>query len=171
MSEVAELLLARSRSSSAGLLETALLACVAAGFGILPAVAVLHPEIALSQGEIVLTWILLLTTILGAAVVAWRLFGSESIQVDGDTVLISQRLAFLSRSRRVPLAEVTEVSVPAFDRTQLQNNIFGVGHPAILIQHGTSVTRCGLALNPVEATHLAERLRDLAEERRRRTRG
>jgi hypothetical protein len=133
-------------------------------------VALRHPEY-VGPAEAAVILFLSPIILLAVVIVAWRVCGRERIASEDDVLRVTRNIGPIARSVSVPLSGITRVSLADVGRREMQNNVFGIGHPALVLECGSAITRCGIALGPGEAAALAGQIQRLAEERRRRTRG
>jgi len=167
---MAQLLLDQRRSRTAGVFESLLLLGLVVGFGFVPVYLIRHPEYA-GVAEIGVGVLLVPVVIVAGVILAWRLVGQEQVELDGEYLRVTRRVGPFRRSLSIGLASVLDVSTGAVGHRELQSNVFGYGHPSVIVKAGPFRIRCGVAISPEEAEEVAGRIRVAVEAARRRTRG
>ena len=159
-----DIILNNPRRGSAEFFGTLLILGQAIGFGILPVYALLHPEYG-APPEWFIATLSAVVSLLAMSIVAWRMFGREAIVLDAGVLRVRYTAGFLHRSLSLRLSKETEVGVVPPGRSEIPNNVFGIGHRSVLVRNAAGQLRCGMALAEHEAEGVAERIRDASSAR------
>lgn len=153
-----DVLLDRSRRTSAGSIETFLVAAQGLGFGLMPVLLVWH-----RHDVEPLLWVIggpaLIVSLIAAALAVWRLFGRELIAIEDGSLVICRGVGRLRRRWVVPLSTVTDVSLRPFHRSDIPTNVFGFGHCSLQVSCGTRSYPCCVAVGSSTVQSVAERIR------------
>ncbi len=167
---MAEVLLDQRIRQRAGLVESGLVATLALGFLSLPVLVALNWAI-VGEAEVAVAALVVPAAVVAGVIGAWRVFGRERVISDNEALHAIRQLGPIRREHVVSFAEIAEVLAPDRNRRDLQSDAFGVGHRAILVKSRSGAVRCGFCLPEDDARQVAQRIDELVDERRRRTRG
>jgi len=158
-SSMTHIILDKRRRASAGVLGTLVILGQTIGFGILPMISVLHPGFT-SALEWLLMGILGVASLVAFWIAMWRIFGREFVVLDTGVIHVHYTAGFISRSLSLPLSKGTDVRVMPPGRSEIPNDVFGVGHRSVLVRNASGQLRCGMTLATQEAESLADRIRE-----------
>jgi hypothetical protein len=148
----------RSRPTLARLVEAMLVVLTFATCSVVPLMR--HPPIDVLEWAIVLA--LAGVSILGFFVAIWHFAGRERVVIGDGRLRAIRQLGPFRREWSVPLNDIHAVVVPALGR-ELWTQSWGIGRPSILVRAGARSLGCCVAVSPLEAEAIAERIRRMAQ--------
>ena len=139
-----------------GLVESVLTVLPGLALGILPLVGLTTR--AADSMEWVVAGIFAVASLLALTLAALHLFGHERILLENGRLRAIRDLGPFRREWSVLVTDITAVEVPALE-LEYRLGSWGVGHPSLLVRTSSGSRGCCVALSPLEAERIAERVR------------
>jgi hypothetical protein len=163
LAAVPEIVLDHKRSQAGLTWEAILLGAQAIVYAILPVLLVLNPHL-----DSPLLWFiggpLLVASALCVFLTLWLAIGRERIVLHDCRALVVWRIGVLKWTQSIPLQAVTNISILPRGHREVQSDVFGFGHRALLIATPARRLRCCVSIADVQVASVASRLRAAVRE-------